>query len=173
MKHGVAAEAFKASGEQGSEAVGGWLVVGGRFDFDQLAHGFDHGLTAFFEVAQTSLQIWRSSHCRLCFQLPLIFLGFGTASLSGHEFSRTFSSQFAVRSSQLCCGLYFSTSSLSGHEFSRTFSSEFAVRSSQLCCSLYFSTSSLSGHEFSQTFSSQFAVRGYGWQLRLRCGSTV
>ena len=49
---GVSADGFEASGEEGAHAVGGGLVVAGRFDFDELADGLDDLFLARFEVAQ-------------------------------------------------------------------------------------------------------------------------
>ena len=48
----AAADGFEASGEERAHAVGGGLVVAGRFDLDELADGLDDLLLARFEVAQ-------------------------------------------------------------------------------------------------------------------------
>jgi hypothetical protein len=49
---GAAAYGFEAAGEERSHAVGGGLVVTGRFDLDELADGLDNLLLADLEIAQ-------------------------------------------------------------------------------------------------------------------------
>jgi hypothetical protein len=48
----VSAEGFEISGEEGAHAVGGGLVVAGRFDLDELADGLDDFFLAEFEVVE-------------------------------------------------------------------------------------------------------------------------
>ena len=48
----AAAHGFEAAGEERAHAVGGGLVVAGRFDLDELADGLDNLLLAGFEIAE-------------------------------------------------------------------------------------------------------------------------
>src|SRR5580700_9301054 len=52
MHSRASADGFEPSGEESAHAIGGGLVVAGRFDFDKLADGLDDLFLARFEVAQ-------------------------------------------------------------------------------------------------------------------------
>ena len=47
-----ATEGFEGAGEKGAHAIGGGLMVAGRFDLDELADGFEERVLARFEVAE-------------------------------------------------------------------------------------------------------------------------
>ena len=52
MDTSASAYGFEAAGEEGAHAVGGGLVVAGRFDLDEFADGLDDLLLAGFKVAE-------------------------------------------------------------------------------------------------------------------------
>ena len=54
----VSTEGFEIAGEECAHAVGGGLVVTGRFDLDELADGLDDFFLAGFEVAQALGPWW-------------------------------------------------------------------------------------------------------------------
>jgi len=56
VKPDFAAKLGELLGDDLGEAVGGRLVVAGRFDFDQFADGGDYGVTPLVEVGKTLLR---------------------------------------------------------------------------------------------------------------------
>jgi len=54
----VSADRFEISGEEGTHAVGGGLVVAGRFDLDELADGLDDFFLAGLEVEEAIAPRW-------------------------------------------------------------------------------------------------------------------
>jgi len=54
----VSADRFEISGEEGTHAVGGGLVVAGRFDLDELADGLDNFFLAGFKVEEAVAPQW-------------------------------------------------------------------------------------------------------------------
>ena len=54
----VATDGFEIPGEEGAHAVGGGLVVAGRFDLDELADGLDDFFLAGFEIEEALAPEW-------------------------------------------------------------------------------------------------------------------
>ncbi len=67
MELSASAERFEFLREERGYAVDGWLVVAGRFDFHELARGFDNLALALFEVVQAIKPC--ATRCRHCYFL--------------------------------------------------------------------------------------------------------